>query len=549
MCRVILANGLWFLSCLPGLCAFHLAACQVRRAQSRVLARILKDNAGSEMGKVHHFASIRSPDDFVSVPLSDYEDYAPWIEKVKAGTPAVLTCDPVTVLQPTSGSTAATKLIPYTGSLRKQFGAAVDPWIASLYLAYPALLLGRHYWAISPTTRCTPESSSQVPVGFADDAEYLGRTQKFLTRTLFAVPPEISKVTDPDAFEYLTLLFLVAERNLRVISVWHPSFLALLLRAVPRHFVSVIRDIETGTIDDRVNVSPGLRRDLGRRLSVDLERAKDLREIDVGLPDFPARLWPHLRVISCWTDGRAEPWLTEMARSFPRAAIQGKGLTATEGIVSFPMGRNGRKVCAVRSHFFEFIDAETGKVKRLWEITPGRDYSVVLTTQGGLYRYRLHDRVRVTGFFLQAPCLAFVARDNLVSDLVGEKLNGRHVEESIQRTESGSGVRLAFAMLAPLTAAGSAGYVLFAQAEAGVAVDWGQVRARMDVELNHNYHYHHARELSQLEPLRVFRIEGDAGVVYRQYLVRKGTKAGDVKFCALSLDVGWGDVFEGDYVG
>ncbi|MEI6148647.1 MAG: GH3 auxin-responsive promoter family protein, partial [bacterium] len=478
--RVILANSLWFLSCLPGLFAFLLASRHVRRAQTRVLSGILKHNSATEMGRTRRFELVLTPDDYKSVPLSDYEDVAPWIVKVKAGKAAVLTCDPVVVLQPTSGSTAATKLIPYTRSLRKEFGAAVDPWIASLYLTYPALLLGRHYWAISPTTRCPQDSSSQVPVGFADDAEYLGRTQRFLTRTLFAVPSEISRVTDPNAFEYLTLLFLLAEKNLRVISVWHPSFLTVLLRAIPRHLSSVANDIESGLIDGRVDVSPDLRRSLGSRLSANPARAKELRAIDIGQPDFPARLWPHLRVISCWTDGRPEPWLTEIVRCFPRAAIQGKGLTATEGIVSFPMGRSGRRVCAVRSHFLEFIDVETGEVKRAWETTPGRDYGVALTTQGGLYRYRLHDLVRVTGFFQQAPCLAFVARDNLVSDLVGEKLNSRHVEESIRRTESDCGVRLAFAMLAPLVVDKSAGYVLFAQTVQGVTVEWRKVRTRLE---------------------------------------------------------------------
>ena len=54
---------------------------------------------------------------------------------------------------------------------------------------------------------------------------------------------------------------------------------------------------------------------------------------------------------------------------------------------------------AVRSHFFEFIDqdfprsaAAADRPTRLGhELEEGREYSLVLTTSGGLYRYLLRD--------------------------------------------------------------------------------------------------------------------------------------------------------------
>jgi hypothetical protein len=546
--RVFPAHLLWFLSCLPGLLAFLMAARRVQRAQFHVLTEILKTNAGTAYGEFHNFRSIRSPDDFAAIPLSEYEDYAGPIERVRLGKASILTQDPVEVLQPTSGSTAATKLIPYTKALRRAFEAAVDPWIASMYLAYPAVLFGPHYWSISPNTLPAQDPSSRVRVGFTDDAEYLARGQRFLARTLFAVPSEVAQIANPDLFEHLTLLFLLRERNLRLISVWHPSFLCLLMRAVPARLQALTQAIETGTLEACSELPPALRATLERRLSANPARAKELRGLDATQPGFPGRIWPHLRVISCWTDGWSEPWIGELGCHFPRTAIQAKGLIATEGIVSFPIGRRGRRVCAVRSHFIEFIDTTTEECKRAWEIAHGRDYSVVLTTQGGLYRYRLHDRVRVTGFFGQAPCLEFISRDNLVSDLVGEKLNGLHVEESIRSTEADCGVRLAFAMLAPVVSKRSAGYVLFAKASADSCTDWQQIRTRLETELNRNFHYRHACERSQLQPLRIFRIQGDADRSYRWFLEQKGAKAGDIKFCALSRDAGWESAFEGEYI-
>src|SRR5208282_5190930 len=96
----------------------------------------------------------------------------------------------------------------------------------------------------------------------------------------------------------------------------------------------------------------------------------------------------------------------ELAAMFPRATIQPKGLIATEGFVSLPLwGRDGAAL-AIRSHFFEFLDA-VEKSRLAHELSVGEEYSIVLTTGGALWRYRLHDRVKVMGFERECPLLKF----------------------------------------------------------------------------------------------------------------------------------------------
>jgi hypothetical protein len=545
-----LANLCWLLSSIPGWLAFQLASRRVKRTQLALFRRIIKTNAATRFGRAHHFDALSDVKDFQTLPLSEYEDYEDFIKAIKAGETAVLTGDTVELLQPTSGSTAATKLIPYTRSLKAEFKAAVDPWIASMYLAHPSILWGRHYWSISPATPCSADASSRVRIGFADDTEYLGGIQSILARALFALPPEFSQLTDHDAFEYLTLLFLCREKNLRVISVWHPSFLTVLLKALPQHFPSIIHDIESAAISGEIKIDPELRRTLVSRLRPDVKRAQELCQLDVSTDAGRGAVWPRLRIISCWTDGISEPWLTELTRCFPQATIQGKGLTATEGIVSFPFGASGRTICAVRSHFLEFIDVTTGNARCAWELEEGQEYSVVLTSGGGLYRYRLHDTVRVTGYDHQTPYIKFVARDNIVSNLVGEKLNGKHVEESIRKIENTLGFHSRFAMLAPVEKEGNAQYVLFVQAAKEPAPDFQIVSQLMEDELSRNYHYQHARNISQLQHLKVFRIDGsqDADVVYRRHFLEQGAKSGEIKFNALSLDHTWADEFPGEFI-
>lgn len=220
---------------------------------------------------------------------------------------------------------------------------------------------------------------------------------------------------------------------------------------------------------------------------------------------------------------------------FPQAQIQPKGLIATEGFVSLPLwGRDGAAL-AVRSHFFEFLD-ETDKARRAHELSAGAEYSVVLTTSGGLYRYRLRDRVRVTGFERECPLLRFVGKEAHVSDHFGEKLNEIHVRAALEMNAK-------FAMVA---CEGNA-YVLFAEtAEDDVQLQ--SVAERLDAALQENIHYRYCRQLGQLGPLRVFRVAACGHAAYLEECQRRGQRLGDVKPEWLSRHDGWAAVFEGNWV-
>ena len=186
-------------------------------------------------GRRHHFASLRSPSDFSkNVPLAEYADFADAIAAARQGEPFTLNAEKLLLLEPTSGSTRVPKFIPVTAALRREFAAAVKPRIAWLYLAHPRLFFGRQYWAVSPNTPApAPDLPTAVPVGFADDADYLGFAGRLMSRGILTVPGEIRHVADPELFTRITLFFLFKEKNLRLISVWHPSYLTLLLDAIP----------------------------------------------------------------------------------------------------------------------------------------------------------------------------------------------------------------------------------------------------------------------------------------------------------------------------
>ncbi len=530
MSATLAAHLLWLLSCLPSALAWLLAALTPRVTQQRILRRILKRNATTDVGQRYGFRACHSPEAFdARVPISTYADIAADIAAMRRdGRHMRLTRDPVTLLEPTGGSGDTPKLIPFTAALQREFLAAIRPWMAMLYLRHPTLLTGRHYWSISPATPVDQNPGDRIPVGFADDTEYLGRMGRWLARHTQAVPSAITRVGDPESFPYLTLLFLLRADDLTLISVWHPSFLCVLLDALPRHRGALLNDLRDGR--DGARPCP--------------RRAAALADIDFTAPNAAGRIWPRLRLISCWTR-EADPWIERLRAAFPRAHIQAKGLIATEGVVTIPVDSGTRHAAAVRSHFLEFVDPE-GHVRHLWELEPNTTYRVLLTTGGGLYRYDLADTVRMEGRFLRTPCLRFTGRAGIVSDRVGEKIDLALAEQAVAEARTQFGQGLGFMMLAPSEDGdGGCRYVCFAD---GDATDLDTLADTIEDALNRNYHYRHARAIGQLKALRVFRLTGDPVAELHRHERARDRKPGDIKLLALSRDSGWEQVFTGCFL-
>jgi hypothetical protein len=274
------------------------------------------------------------------------------------------------------------------------------------------------------------------------------------------------------------------------------------------------------------------------RLRPDPARARVLERAG---PAGVRSLWPHLTLLSCWADGPSAGPAEALRRRLPGVALQPKGLLATEGVVSVPFG--GGRPLAVRSHFFEFVDAG-GRAHTAADLREGEAYGVVLTTGGGLYRYRLGDRVRVEGFLRRTPCLRFVGREDGVSDLCGEKLDGAFVAGVLDDLLAPG--RPTFALLAPDTGLGGPGYTLYLDdVSADPPADLGR---RLDDALSANPHYRHCRRLGQLRPPAVFRIARDGHTAYVEREAAAGRRVGDVKAAALSAREGWSEHFGGAYV-
>lgn len=464
---------------------FERALSDCAAAQRQTLARLVRAAAATEYGR--HFR-LRGDDDLdpfqAKLPLVGYSELQPWIERSRSGEQDVLAPGRVQHFEPTSGSGGGAKLIPYNDALLASFRSLFAIWVNDLLQHMLRPRSGRVFISVSP--RLSAQSKAR------HDADYLSGSLRLLLAPFLVAPERRQMDTDSAGFRDELARALIRCSNLEVMSVWSPTYLLVLLAHI---------EARRGEVAARL---PQARR----------------RLLETNIIDW-AKLWPGLQLVSCWTTCAASAPSRQLARRFPQAQVQGKGLLATEAPVTVPLVQAAGCVPLIDEVFIEFEDA-AGSLCLLHQAQPDRDYAVIVTTAGGLMRYRLGDRVRVTGRWRDTPLLDFVGRVDAVCDLVGEKLDDSQVAAALHTLLPAT----AYALLIPVAGATPAYYQLITDARAeNLARD-------LDAALRAGHRYREARVLGQLASPQVLMLP-DARRVVHDFLIGDGMAAGDIKDSAL----------------
>lgn len=432
------------------------------------LRELLERHGGSAFGRTHHFEAIRSPEDFhEAIPPMTYEDHRSWIERCATGEKNVLACDAPFAFERTSGTSSRPKWIPLTNGLQEEFARGLATWFRGWERRCPEVFAGRAYWAISPAGMAPETTAGGLPVGAASDVAYFPAEVGVALADWLVVPDLRGEVFEDTAEALLNT------PDISLVSVWSPTFLL--------GIDAVIRRLRPG---------------------------KTWRE-----------LWPRLALVSCWADASSRPWIPVLQERLGGIPIEPKGLLATEGITSIPDEVDGSPRLASECHWLEFIDGEGSHVPAS-EVRVGKHYEVLLTTAGGLFRYRSGDQVEVTAAGGR-PRIRFVGRTGVASDLVGEKLHERQVLDALAAT----GTR-GFLVAAPRAPS----YDLWLE-------DPDQAD-RVMILLRRNPYFDQALRLGQLAPVKARRLSPDWPLVLARALAgNRGGRLGDVKLPALLTDI------------
>lgn len=517
-----LLHGAWQVAAVLEARRFAAAAAALEASQARRLQALVRRNAGTAYGRRHGFDAIASVADYRRrVPVVTYDDIRDLAGRIADGEPGVLTAGRVRMMERTSGSTAAGKLIPYTAALQREFHRAAAVWIAGLLRDRPRLRGLRAYISISPLQAGPRRTAGGIPIGFEDDSGYLSPVARMVARLGLVCAGRLGGIADPEEWRDATALALLEAGDLGLVSVWSPDFLALLLDHIAARWEALL-----------ARLPPARRAALGR----------------LGAPE-PGRIWPRLALVSCWTDAQAALPAAALGARLPGIEIQPKGLMATEGAVSVPILRGLPPVLAATSHVVEFLDLARPAQPPLaaHELRAGGDYSPVLTTGGGLYRYHLRDAVRCEGHWRAAPLLRFRGKLDGVADLRGEKLDPAFAGEAVARAVEEAGIACDFVLLAPTEREGGAGYTLFVESAAlaetaAAATALAPLAARVEALLCASRHYRLCRDLGQLRPVAVRQVR-DGRRRRMAALAAAGMRLGDIKPALFDGRPLWAEVF------
>jgi len=214
--------------------------------------------------------------------------------------------------------------------------------------------------------------------------------------------------------------------------------------------------------------------------------------------------------------------------------VQPKGLIATEGLVSIPVIKAQYPVLSVRSHFYEFIPLDNElEIATAWQVEKGGEYKVVITTAGGLYRYKLNDIVKVLGFYNDCPMLKFLGRGNQTSDFYGEKLHHLHISETFNIVFRNIDISSCYVLLAPDGEPAVDHYTLYFASDNIIESNTlKNICNSFELELRKNTHYDYCRKIGQLKKLEICHLEEGvdaANRIYMEVMKNRGIRDGDIK--------------------
>jgi hypothetical protein len=333
----------------------------------------------------------------------------------------------------------------------------------------------------------------------------------------------------------------------------NPTTILLLCQKLQEHSEKLIRDVRDGTATGLGPLPDWLEKAVKPRLSPNPRRADELAGLLRTSGELrPTEIWPDLAILLCWKGGTMPLYFRQLQRWFPGIPIRDRGYMASEGCGSIPLTDAGSAgALAVTTSFYEFIpvddrEQENPPVLTASELQPNRDYYVLFTTSGGLYRYDINDVVRVVDYYRDVPLIEFVRKGRGMTSLTGEKLAEQQVTAAMLTVTDGLGSDDAIRHFAAVPMfASPPRYAFFL--ELGQPLDDDRLRgiaARLDRALcDENVEYETKRDSLRLDPPLLRIVAPGTFEAYRQERVSAGAPEAQVKVPHLTPDQAFGKQF------
>ncbi|KAL6654739.1 hypothetical protein ACP70R_008204 [Stipagrostis hirtigluma subsp. patula] len=448
--------------------------------QRRVLGEILAMNAGTDylrgfLGGDDDAAA--AADELAAafkrrVPVVEYEDVKPYIERIANGAPSsLISSKPITELLTSSGTSGGQpKLMPSTEEEldRKTFLYNLLVPVMNRHVAGLDEGRGMYLLFVKPEIT-TPSGLVARPVltSYYKSRHFRRRPDSPYTR--YTSPNEAILCPDSAQSMYAQLLCGLARRGevLRVGAVFASAFLRA-VKFLEGHWRELCGDLRAGRVDAGRVTDRACRDAVARVVAAPDPELADAVAAECAAASWRGivrRLWPRTKYIDVIVTG-------SMAQYIPLLEFYGGGLPLVStmyassecffGINLRPLDPPEEVAYTLLPNmcYYEFIKVEKdgeevreGKVVDLVDVEVGGYYELVVTTFTGLYRYRVGDILQVSGFHNAAPQFRFVHRRNVVLSVDTDKTS----EDDLLRA-----VTAAKRLLAPLGGAILSEYTAYA---------------------------------------------------------------------------------------
>ncbi len=436
-----------------------------RQTQQTLLTDLLRLNQSSEFSRRHGLTERTTLTEFrKQIPVSDYELVRSSIEQVASGNHGALLgeSNQLQMFAMTSGTTAASKLIPVTTRFLDDYRRGWQTWGIGTYTDH-VMLQKLNIMQISSTHQRT-RSADGTPCG--NISGLVAAMQKRTVRSMYTIPAAVAEVDHAEAKRYLILRLALADPWIGMTITANPSTLLQLAESANARADALIRDIRNGGVSE-VDLPSGQMQVLKQRLRPNIHRAGQLQKILDQFGSLPPRqCWPMLQALGVWSGGSAAAYLPKLKQVYDGIVIRDHGLHASEGRMTLPIhDATSSGLLEIQTHFFEFLpiaeaDSSTPVVLEAHELQEGAEYFILLTTSSGLYRYNIRDVVRCTGFYGATPLLEFRHKGAHISSITGEKLTESQVVEAVNHAVKACGIDLDLYTLTPQWGS-PPGYTLF----------------------------------------------------------------------------------------
>jgi GH3 auxin-responsive promoter len=461
--------------------------------QDQIRRQIVSQARDTAFGRDHHFAAITDYESFKqAVPIRDYEDLKPYVERIKNGDVDVLWPGKPAYFAKTSGTTSGVKYIPMSKeSTPPHFGTARN----ALFNYFARTGNGR--WldgkmiflsgspeldevAGIPTGRLSGISNHLVPGWLRTN-----QLPSWQTNCIDDWEQKLDRIVDETLGQDMRLI--------SGIPPWVQMYYERLLERTGKRTVREVFPNFSVFVYGGVNFEP--------------YRAK--LEALVGEPVDTVETYPASEGFIAFQD------------TFSGTSQPGLLLNANAGM------------------FFEFVPADEifkENPTRLWlkDVEIGVNYALILHTNAGLWGYNIGDTVQ---FVSKNPYRIIVSgRVKHFISAFGEHVIGKEVEESILPVAKASGAQIVEFTVAPQVNPPEGGLpyhewlVEFDVPPADLAAFALDVDARMRVQ---NIYYDDLITGNILRPLKITPLRRDA---FREYMKSQGKLGGQNKVPRLAND-------------